>query len=118
MWKGIDSTITRFCEEAGFARAQLFAVRGPLPKVIEDTREDLAADVQADSDLEEYIYRTLREPWPSQAAPIQQIDRQTPAVSDPPSDQAGGVAEPKTAKQFLNGTEGGVISTKPSQPAA
>jgi hypothetical protein len=118
VWNGIDSAITRFCGEAGFERDQLFAIWRPLPGVIEEARLSLAADVQADSELEENVYCTLRDLWPSQAAPKQQTDHQTPAVVGPQADQAGVVNEPKTAKQFRGGTEGGVISTKQSQPAA
>jgi hypothetical protein len=81
-WKGIDSAITRFCGEAGFTSDQLFSVKRPLPGVIEEAREALAPDVQADSEWEESMYRQLCDPWPSQASK-QQTDRQAPAVSGP-----------------------------------
>jgi len=117
-WKGIDSAITRFCGEAGFERDQLFAACRPLPGVIDAARSELADNVQANCDWEEYTYHRLRDSWPSQAAPTQQTDRPTPAVSGPSADKVDGAAEPKTAKQFLRGAERCVIDTKSSQPAA
>ncbi len=117
-WKGIDSAITKFCGEAGFERDQLFAVCRPLPPVIEEARTALAAEVLADSDWEQFTHRALSRAWPSQAAPEQQTDRQAPAAIGPQAGQAGVVNVPKTAKQFLGGTEVGVISTRQSQPAA
>jgi hypothetical protein len=116
--KGIDSAITRFCEEAGFERDQLFVIWRPLPDVIEEARAVLAAGVQADSEWREAIYRLLRQAWPSEAASKQQTDRQTAAVSVPRADQAGIGNEPKTAKQFRGDTESGVVSTEKSQPGA
>jgi hypothetical protein len=116
-WKGIDSAITRFCGEAGFARDQLFSVYRPLPDVIEDAREVLAPDVQADSEWKESIYRQLCDPWPSLASK-QQTDCEASAASGPPTDQAGGAKRTENCKTISWWHEGGVIYSKVGQPAA
>ncbi len=75
-WKGIESAITRFGAETALTREELFAMLWPEPPVIEEARRALSADVPADRDQDESIYRRLCQGWRAQRNP-----RDNPFVS-------------------------------------
>ena len=68
-WKGIESAITRFGAETALTREELFAMLWPEPPVIEEARRALSADVPADRDQDESIYRRLCHGWRAQRNP-------------------------------------------------
>ncbi len=68
-WKGIESAIIRFCGEIDLTRDQLFAMLWSVPPVIEEARHALDADVPADRDQDEAVYRRLCQGWRAERNP-------------------------------------------------
>jgi len=58
-WKGIEAAITRFCAERGLTVDQFFAMTKGLPRPIDEARDALEADIRADPQWEEWLYRDL-----------------------------------------------------------
>jgi hypothetical protein len=68
-WTGIESAVTRFCEEIGLTRDQLFAMLPPVPPVLEEARHALDPEVVADHDREEAVYCRLCQGWRAERNP-------------------------------------------------
>jgi hypothetical protein len=87
-WKGIESAITKFCEEIGLPRNHLLAVMNSLPVAIEDARPNLDPDVPADRDWEEKIYGWFRRAWSGQEESKRQNDLRIAVAGSPEADKS------------------------------